>query len=281
MTSAPFHRTTGGRRGGGLRGKAHGADGRAAVRVAGRVGFTARGVNYLLVGWLALRVAFGDGGEADRQGALQHLASEPLGTVMLCLLAAGFACMAVWHAWMAVTGDGGRGGTSTRLSKGALAVFYAAVCWGTAAYAAGSGGSSSDSTSRDWTAKAMGLPGGQAVVGIAGAVVVGTGVYTVVRAVRRKFLDTLDTAAMSRREERIVTLLGVAGNCARGVIYAGVGVFVLLAAVRFDPHKAKGMDDTLKSFAHTPAGPWLLVVVALGLLLYGVFSFACVRREKF
>jgi hypothetical protein len=37
------------------------------------------------------------------------------------------------------------------------------------------------------------------------------------------------------------------------------------------------MDATLRSFAHTPVGPWLLVAVAIGLVLFGGSSFASAR----
>jgi hypothetical protein len=75
-------------------------------------------------------------------------------------------------------------------------------------------------------------------------------------------------------------VLGVGGGAARGAVFAGVGVFALVAAIRFDPHQAKGMDATLRTFAHTPAGPWLLVAVAVGLVLFGGFSFASARWRR-
>ncbi len=86
---------------------------------------------------------------------------------------------------------------------------------------------------------------------------------------------------MGRRTRTAVTGIGFAGNAARGVVFAGVGLFVMTAAARFDPGRARGIDDTLRSFADTPAGPWLLAVVAVGLLLFGVFSFVSARRRRF
>jgi hypothetical protein len=57
-------------------------------------------------------------------------------------------------------------------------------------------------------------------------------------------------------------------------------VFFVYAAVTFDPGKAKGVDGTLRQFARTPAGPWLLVLVALGLIVFGVYSFCEARWRK-
>jgi hypothetical protein len=51
-------------------------------------------------------------------------------------------------------------------------------------------------------------------------------------------------------------------------------VFVLEAAVEVNPRKARGLDGTLKSFAHTSAGPWLLVLIALGLVAFSLYSVA-------
>jgi hypothetical protein len=252
------------------------------LRPAGRAGFTAGGVLYLLVGSLALRIAFGDdGGQADRQGALRQIAAQPFGTALLWLLVVGIAGMALWRAAQAVLAEG-EDGAGKRLASAGRAVFYAAVCWGTATFAAGSGSSgSSDSKSKDWTATVLEKPGGRWIVGAAGVALCAAGAAIAFRAVRRKFLEKLETGRMGARMRQAVTVAGAGGGAARGAVYVGAGVFVLVAAVRFDPHQAKGLDDTLRSFAHTPAGPWLLVVTALGLVLFGLFSFASARWRRF
>ncbi|WP_307866806.1 DUF1206 domain-containing protein [Streptomyces sp. NE5-10] len=64
------------------------------------------------------------------------------------------------------------------------------------------------------------------------------------------------------------------------MVAAGAGLSVLLAAVRYDPDQAKGLDETLRSFAATPAGPALLIAAAVGLLLFGLYSFCEARWRK-
>lgn len=256
---------------------------RDILNSAGRAGFTARGVIYLLVGYLALRIAFGDGGDqADRQGALRQIGQQPFGTALLWLLAAGLACMALWRGAQAVLGQRqGDDGAGKRLAEGARAVFYAVVCWGTATFAAGWGGpGSSDQKSKDMTATVLKQPGGRWIVGAAGAALCAAGAVVAYRALRRKFLEKLETGRMSPRVRKAVTATGAGGGAARGTVYAGAGVFLITAAVRFDPHKAKGVDDTLRSFAHTVVGPWLLVAMAVGLILFGLFSFASARWRR-
>jgi hypothetical protein len=253
-----------------------------ALATVGRAGFMARGVIYVLVGYLALRIAFGDGGDqADRQGALQQIASRPFGTALLWLLAAGLAGMAVWRGVQAAVPGAESRKAGSRLMNAGRAVFYAFVCWGTAAYAAGSGGSgSSDSSSKDWTANVLKLPAGRWLTGVAGCALIVVGAFIAVRAAQRRFLRKMETGRMGPKVRTAVTASGAAGGMARGAVYSAAGVFVLLAAIRYDPGSAKGMDDTLRSFDRTAAGPWLLVAVAAGLVLYGCFSFASARWRR-
>ncbi|MFJ9633223.1 DUF1206 domain-containing protein [Streptomyces sp. NPDC101175] len=282
--------TAGGRGRGRGRGRARGQVLRAAnspaVAAAARSGFVARGVIYVLIGVLSLRIAFFGGGEqADRGGAIAEIARKPFGTVLLWLLGIALAGMALWRLSEAVFGqagpDGGKPGK--RAMAAGRSVFYGFVAYSVLSYAAGdkgSGSGSSDRTSRDVTAKALDWPGGQWIVGIAGAAVTAAGVWIAVRAVMRKFEKHLKMGEMSRRTRQVVAFLGVFGGAARGVVFATAGGFAVAAAVRHEPGRAKGMDDTLRTFADTPAGPWLLALMAVGLMTFGVFSWANARWRK-
>lgn len=257
---------------------------RRAARVAARTGLAARGVLYVLVGVLALRIALGVGDEqADRGGALQQLVQQPFGAALVWALALGLAGMAVWRLSEAVFGSVGPGGRGVghRLGSAARAVFYGVVAYSVFLFALGEGGSgSSDEQSRDVTARVLELPAGRWVVAAAGVGLVGAGVWIAIRAGVREFRDCLETGRMSEGVLRAVTVLGVVGGVCRGVVFAAAGGFAVSAAVRYDPEKAKGLDDTLRAFAQTPAGPWLLAVVACGLALFGVFSVALARWRR-
>src|SRR5258708_13611956 len=68
-----------------------------AAHVLARAGLTARGIIYMLIGWLAVLVALSRGShEADQQGALQLLAGKPYGSVSLWLPRIGFASSPFW-----------------------------------------------------------------------------------------------------------------------------------------------------------------------------------------
>ncbi|WP_340374087.1 DUF1206 domain-containing protein [Streptomyces sp. SS7] len=257
----------------------------SVVKGAARAGFTARGVIYLLVGVLALRIAFGrPGGEADRQGALGELARQPFGAVLLWALGVGLAGMALWRLSEAVFGAAGPEGHTAgkRLLALARCGFYSFVAYSVLALAAGagSGGGSSDRQSKDVTARLLHVPAGQWLVGAAGAGIIVAGVWIGGRAVTRAYHEKMRLGAMSRGVRRLVDVTGVGGGAARGLVFAGVGAFAVRAAVDYDPDHAKGLDDTLRSFARTPAGPALLACVAAGLVLFGLFSFAMARWRR-
>ncbi|MFD6782714.1 DUF1206 domain-containing protein [Streptomyces diastaticus] len=258
---------------------------RRVVSAGARAGFAARGVIYLLVGVLAGQIALQGGGQqADRGGALQEIGGRPFGGVLLWVIGVALAGMALWRLSEAAFGAAGPdGGKATkRPASAARAVFYAFVAYSVLSFAAGEkgGGGSSDAQSQDITARALGLPGGQWIVSAAAVGVTAAGVVVAVRAVLRKYREQLRTGAMSRRARRLVDVTGVLGGTARGLVFAAAGVFALLAAADYDPDEAKGMDDTLRSFADTPAGPWLLVLVAVGLAAFGLFSFADARWRE-
>ncbi|MFI7092662.1 DUF1206 domain-containing protein [Streptomyces lydicus] len=258
----------------------------SALRVAARCGFVARGVIYLLVGVLALRIAFGDsGGQADRGGALAEVATQPLGAPSLWALGLGLTGMALWRLSEALFGASGPDGhkPAQRLLALGRFLFYASVSFSVLAFAVGSkgdGSGASDRQSRDATAAALELPGGPWLVAAAGVVVAAVGVGIAVRALQRTFHKNLRRDALSRRRRQLVDVLGVSGGVSRGCVFAVAGAFAVKAAVRHDPGRAKGMDDTLRSFADTPAGPWLLALIAAGLALFGLFSFAMARWRK-
>ncbi|MDL4818734.1 DUF1206 domain-containing protein [Actinomadura opuntiae] len=268
---------------GGVRRAGRRAAGNSAFHMLCRSGLAARGVLYLLIGWLAVQIGIGEGGqEADKKGALQTVAEKPGGTVMLWVLAAGFAGLALWRFSEAAFGQPVADGRKARkrLASFGRGVFYTGGFITMLNFVLGQGGSSSNEQSKTYTARAMEHPGGRWLILAIGLGFVAWGIGNVVGAVRRKFLERLNTGQMGRRTRSVVQTLGVVGRAARGIVFGGVGVFLVYAAVTFDADKAKGLDGTLREFAGTPAGPWLLVVVAIGLLVFGAYSFCEARWRK-
>ncbi|WP_405438377.1 DUF1206 domain-containing protein [Streptomyces anulatus] len=257
------------------------------MEAGARAGFVARGVIYVLVGALALQIALSGGGgkQADRGGAIGEIAEKPFGKILLWVLGIALVGMALWRLSEALFGAAGPDGRkpAKRAMAAGRAVFYGFVAYSVLSFAAGdsgSGGGSSDQQSKDITAKALGWPGGQWIVGIAGVGVACAGLWIAVRALLRKYHKHLKMSEMSKRVRQAVDFTGVFGGTARGIVFATAGGFAVSAAIKHQPDESKGMDDTLRSFTDTPVGPWLLVVIALGLIAFGVFSWVNARYRK-
>lgn len=252
----------------------------AWVEGAGRLGLVAKGISFLLVAILAIQVAVGAGGEpADRQGALDAVADQPLGWFPLVLLAVGFAGYAVWRFAQALVDRDREGsdltGVAKRASDLAKGMLYAGFAILSVMLVAGSdSGGSEEDTATSWV---LDLPLGRVIVGLVGAGVLGAGLWNAYRAVTRQFLDDLKTRKMSKQEERWFTGIGVFGHLARAIVFALVGIFFIRAAYQYDPEEAIGLDGALAKLAGEALGPLLLGAVAFGLLAYGLFCFVQAR----
>lgn len=254
------------------------------MRFLGRAGFLARGLMYIVIGWIALLVAFRKTGQqADKTGALHELSGTPFGEVALWVLVIGFLGMTIWRLSEAAFGASGAGQpkATTRLASLAKAAVYAVVAWSVLEYAIGVGSPpSSDQQSVDLTATVMRHPGGRIAVILIGLALIGGGLYLGYQSWRKRFLDDLLLGEMGTRTRQIVEWLGRVGGIARGVVFLTAGVFLVVAAAEAKPGQAKGIDSALRTLARTPGGPWLLVLVAIGLVMFGLFSCSEVRWRR-
>lgn len=261
--------------------RARHASGSRPAQVLARTGLGARGIIYVLIGWVAIMVALGrTSGEADQRGALQMLSGKPYGLISLWLLAAGFAAYALWRlseAAFGVTVDGN--GPGPRLKSLGRAVVYASLAVTTFSVIQGARHSQSGQQ-RDWTAKVMSHPGGRWAVGLLGVIVVIAGLVIAVQGVRRTFGKYLKTSGMSARTRVAVMRLGMIGTTARGLVFALTGALVVEAAVTYQPSKAGGLDTALRTLRDRPDGMAALIVAALGLMTFGVYGLCEARWRK-
>jgi len=263
----------------------HGAYGEELAHSTGfewlaRAGFVARGVIYVIIGILAVKLATGSNGTtANQQGALATVAHQPFGKVMLVLLAVGFAGYALWRLTRALLGHGPEGADRglDRIAAFASGAVYAGLCAIAIEILAGSDTSSSG---KGQAAGVFGWPAGTWLVGIAGIVAVGVGVYQAHKGISRDFLEDSKTEQMDPAVRKGMEALGMIGYVARAIVFCLVGVFLVKAAVEFDPNKAVGLDGALAKVAHAPYGPVLLALVAAGLIAFGVYSLADARYRR-
>lgn len=258
---------------------AHGAASEVAswIETLARVGYASRGVLYMIIGALAITLALGSGGATTgSRGALQTIADQPLGTVALVVIALGLAGYAVWRISQALANPEHLGsdakGIVRRLGYAMRALIYGALAITAARLVMGSSSGDSSGRTDSLTARAMELPAGRWLVGLAGVAVIAYGIYRLVQAWRAdigKHMRLGDVSADTRRWIINVSRFGIA---ARGVVFAVVGWFFVQAALQHDPSEAGGVSEALSTIAGESYGPWLLGVVALGLVAFGVHS---------
>ncbi|MGI5291478.1 DUF1206 domain-containing protein [Nonomuraea polychroma] len=249
-----------------------------ALDVATHVGLACRGVLYALVGVVAVQIGLGDRSqEADKAGAISTVAGLPFGAVLLWIMTAGFVALALWQASEAVFGGGK---AIERVEAVARVAVYVLVVVTLLSMLTSGKASSDDEKSRDVTGALLGLPGGPLVVGAIALTLIVLGAYWVRQGLTKGFREELDLGRMSPRARTAMDRLGTGGYVARGAVAALAGILVGQAAITFDPDKAGGIDAALRRFADTPAGPWLLVVVALGLLLFAAYCFGESRWRR-
>ncbi|WP_106640737.1 DUF1206 domain-containing protein [Allosphingosinicella vermicomposti] len=237
-----------------------------------RLGFAARGVMYVLIGYLAIQT----GRTEDGTGALQYLSSGA-GRAILGLMALGFAGYAIWRLSEAVIDSEGNGkdakGWAVRIGGAVSGLvhlglgFYALML--ALHMSAGDGGGAG---AEKGAATALSLPGGPVLLTIAAIALAGTSLYQMVKAVRLRFLDHLDHEAA---HQAWVMWIGRAGYSARGVVFLIMGWFLWRAA---QSARAEQAGDMGQALALLPAT--LQWIVAAGLLLFGLFSFVEARYRR-
>jgi Domain of Unknown Function (DUF1206) len=260
-----------------VKGAAREAGDHPALEMAARVGYAVSGLLHLLIGWLALQVAWSNSGKsADQSGALASLAGNGLGQVALWVAVLGFFGLALWQVAEAVGGSFGEGmdawaGRGKAIAK---AVVYLVLGWTTLGFARGKQSSSKQQTV-DFTASMLQSTAGRVLVVVIGLVIVGVGVYHVYKGATKGFLRDL-----AENPGTSATRAGQIGYIAKGIALAIVGLLFVVAGVTRRARTAGGLDTALHTLREQPMGPVLLTVVAIGLVAYGVYSFARARYAR-
>ena len=238
---------------------------------------------YLIVGGMAAKVGFGMGGRpTDTQGALVTILRQPFGTILLAAVAAGLFGYAVWLLLSAALDGEGRGshfaGIVARLGVACRGIVHAALGGQAALIILGWRGKGA--SAREWTARLLAAPLGGWLVGIAGAAVLGYGIYQLYRVFTADLTRDLALGAMSRAAAKWAVRLGGFGVAARGLVFAVIGFFLIRAAHRYDAGEAKGIAEALRTMASRSSPPWLLGAVAVGLVSYGLYELFEARYRR-
>ena len=242
------------------------------LELLARIGLAARGITYLLMGWLAVLVATGGHEQVDQRGVLTTVLTKPLGAILVLLMAAGFTAYAFWRfteAAVGVTGAGNR--ISPRLQSFARGNIYLFLSITAIALLYGARVSQSKQES-DLARTVMNQTGGRWLVAIVGLGITGTGLAMIREGLKTRFLQLF--SALSPRLRRVTAMLGRVGTIARGVVFTAVGVLTVSAAWSTNSIKAGGINEALRTLLHQPFGRSLVLFLGIGLMVFGLYGLA-------
>jgi hypothetical protein len=249
-----------------------------------RLGYFSKGVLYLVIGILSLNVALNAGGQTpDTQDALQTIAAQPFGQVLLTLIVIGLVGYALWLFARGImdTEDEGTdmSGLGRRVSFVARAVGHLILAFIALQLLVGSGGDEGNNTA-SLTARAMEQPWGRWLVGLVGLGFIAVAISRFYLAYSERFREKLQLSKMSSTEQEVMIWSGRLGIGSQGVVLAMIGSFLIQAAIQYDPSEARGLGGALQELLEQPYGPWLLGLMAIGFLAHGIYMFIRGRYRR-
>ncbi len=250
-----------------------------------RVGFVAKALLYMTVGFLAASAALGLGGKAatDTHGAMWTILQKPLGRGLLALIAIGLIGYAAWRIIEAIA-DPERHGRSAKgiahrvrsFATGAIHLGLAFSAAKLALYQYDDHNSSREA--QEWTARALSKPGGKILVAIAAAAFVGYGLYQLYKAFKSKLNKRLSLGSLGTTTRRIVIGVSRFGIAARGIVFGMIGVMLARAAFNGNAKEAGGVSKSLGELFGFGTQPF--VAIAVGLAAYGVYQLINARYRR-
>jgi hypothetical protein len=246
-----------------------------------RTGFAMNGLIHLLIGGIAIGLAFGDSSavDADQSGALEQLAGSALGLVAIWAAVVGLLTLGVWQLTRA-------GGSShphrlarwgRRISESTKGIVYLGI-GGSALVIALGGTLDSSRTINGLATRLLENPlGGWILLGV-GLGVVGSGIGFISIGARRSFRKLIRVPEGG--VGRAVVVLGISGYVAKGIALGITGVLFVVAALTSDAQRVTGLDGALRALGDLPFGIVWLVLVALGLIQYGLFLVARAKLAR-
>lgn len=263
---------------------------------AARGGYAARGVMYVIIGGLALLALIGAGGRVDGlAGALRHVLTGWLGVVLVVAMTVGLSAHAAWSLFQAFADpevrrrerrspDGGGSGSRAgyRFARLCEGVAHVVMVVGAVGLLTGrhGGGGAGGSNAGEWAAWLMAWPYGVWLVGAVGLGSIGFGAAEVWRAWRAKLDPMVSLSGVGPGLQRVLVGVSRFGIVARGLTFALVGAWLVVAAWDRNSRDAKGLGGAMQDLAARPYGRWLLGIIACGLIAYGVYEFLRAAYRK-
>jgi hypothetical protein len=246
-----------------------------------RFGLLCKGVVYCISGILASLAAVGfGGGKTSKSEVFKLIYEQPFGLILISTIALGLLGYALFRFFQCFRdiehkGDNAKG-LASRIGFGISGLIYL----GLGIYAAKlaiTGSSGSGESRQFMVSKILALSGGEWIIGIIGLIIIGNGVYQIYRGVTGDFMKKIELWKSEIRQ--IVRKAGIAGYVSRGIMLLVVGYLLWHAGMTSNPREAKGTDGAF-TFLENKFGSVLMMIIAVGLVGYGIFMFVKARYQR-
>ncbi|MDQ3234666.1 MAG: DUF1206 domain-containing protein [Pseudobdellovibrionaceae bacterium] len=262
------------------------AEASKAVRVMFRLGYAAKGLVFLIIGVLALMTTLGQGGQlSDPADALKFINRQPFGQFLLLLMGVSLLGFVAWRAAQAIFNVEHKPQTGMNTLK-RVGYAISGLTYLSLAVIAIRGFmdgrvQNKGEQSMALTAKALEWPGGPALVMLAGAIIIGVGVYHAYLGLTKRFMKNYEQGQMNAKEHEIIEKAGMIGLPARGFTFGIIGYFFIQAGMHANASETKNTKGVMSHILGLPFGEIILQVIAAGFICYAIYCFAAARFKRF
>ena len=246
--------------------------------VVARGGYAARGVLYLIIGIFALLAALDSTRAKDSHRSLEALLSQPFGYVLVGLVVAGLLAFAAWRVLQAIRDVDHHGkdmkGWIIRagllaggVANGALAFF----ALGLLVSGIRSSGNSGGGQTKDLLAHLLSWEHSNLLVYLIALVPLGVGIAHIIKGWKATFEKYFEADEDVMRYVRPVSRFGL---IARGVVFIEIALLLMISGSTYQAMDPPGMKEALDALQNLPAGGLILMVMALGMIAFSVYSFS-------
>ncbi|MBP0440771.1 DUF1206 domain-containing protein [Tianweitania sediminis] len=244
-----------------------------------KAGYAARGLVYLVIGWLTFLsgIRGHESQAADSKGAVQTLMGSGPGSAIAVILILGLLSYALWRLIQA-TLDPDDHGTSAKGAAIRAGLFASGITYiGLTAYTFSlwRGSASQSEGAGAFSQWVTSIIGGQVAAYLLALILAGVAIAHFIKAWRRGYEKYME---LDEETKKVIAPVAMTGLIARGAIFLVLAILLFYGGTLAGGQP--GTDDALSFIRDLPAGRILLILTALGLLAFALYSFAEARWRR-
>ncbi|PRP66847.1 DUF1206 domain-containing protein [Nonlabens agnitus] len=248
-----------------------------------RIGIATKGIIYTILGGLTAYAAFNSRKNlTSSDGALEYIASQSFGKILLIITIIGIAGYVFWRLYLVIKNPDGNSDSEAKSTVKRIGYFLSAVSYALLAYTAIEiilNSSQGGSGKQGWLSMTLDQSWGSILVYLIAFILFGKAIYELYRAYSDKFKKRIQNAELDHKAQSFLINAGKAGFTARAIVFGIIAFLFFKAASQSDAQMAGGTKQAF-SFLQEQGGLILLGIVAFGLALYGIYLLASSRYRN-